>query len=283
MVSIPCQGDNHHSSSDFYKNLLLFVIINLKIPTRWWCLILQLSPWGLHKWCSQVRGGWSPIFFLLPFSIFPPFSRSFQVNRLLPAYNLNWWSFWGIYLTTSDPEHKEHTYFSYLLCLRKLFKKNFLFRLFLKFWTEVEEYLLKNIVFIFECPPPWLMVYVPTPLSLVLPRSLLPSHLPQFWPVHGGSAVMEMSLGGREITLEAPCCFQDHRDQGSREDSVDLAQLRGATQRNSTGLPLCRVCSQLPKFPTLGCWDTSITASYSFEGKTNVSFCTLTSKFRQPN
>ena len=154
MVSIPCQGDNHHSSSDFYKNLLLFVIINLKIPTRWWCLILQLSPWGLHKWCSQVRGGWSPIFFLLPFSIFPPFSRSFQVSRLLPAYNLNWWSFWGIYLTTSDPEHKEHTYFSYLLCLRKLFKKNFHFRLFLKFWIEVEEYLLKNIVFIFECPPP---------------------------------------------------------------------------------------------------------------------------------
>ena len=151
MVSAPCQGTNHHSTSDFYKNLLLFVIINLKIPTRWWCLILQLSPWGLHKWCSQVRGGWSPIFFLLPFSIFPPFSRSFQVSRLLPAYNLNWWSFWGIYLTTSDPEHKEHTYFSYLLCLRKLFKKNFHCRLFLKFWTEVEEYLLKNIVFIFEC------------------------------------------------------------------------------------------------------------------------------------
>ena len=153
MVSVPCQGTNHHSTSDFYKNLLLFVIINFKIPTCWWFLILQLSPWGSHKRCSQARGGWSPVFFLLPFSIFPPFSSFFQVSRPLPAYNLNWYSFWGTYLTTSDPEHKEHTYFSYLLCLRKLFKKNFHFRLFLKFWMEVEEYFLKNTVFIFECSP----------------------------------------------------------------------------------------------------------------------------------
>ena len=86
-------------------------------------------------------------------SSFPPFSRFFQVSRLLPAYNLNRWSFWGTYLTTSDPKHKEHTYFSYLLCLRKLFKKNFHFCLFLKFWTEVEEYLLNNTVFIFESSP----------------------------------------------------------------------------------------------------------------------------------
>jgi len=42
-------------------------------------------------------------------------------------------AFWGTYLTTSDPEHKEHTYFSFLLCLRKLFKKKFHFCLFLKF------------------------------------------------------------------------------------------------------------------------------------------------------
>ena len=59
--------------------------------------------------------------------------------------------------------HKEHTYFSYLLCLRKLFKKNFHFRLFLKFWTEVEEYLLKNTIFIFESSPQdwWFMSPVP--------------------------------------------------------------------------------------------------------------------------
>ena len=143
----------------FIKNLLLFVILtdliwsDLKIPTCRWFLILQLSPWGLHKWCSQARGGWSLVFFLLLFSISPLFSRSFQVSRLLPAYNLRWFSFWGTYLTTSDPEHKEHTYFSYLLCLRKFFKKNFHFILFLKFWTEVEEYLLKNTVFIFESSP----------------------------------------------------------------------------------------------------------------------------------
>ena len=162
MVSIFCQGTKHHSTSDFYKNLLLFVIINLKIPTCRQFLILQLSPWGLHKWCSQARGGWSPVFFLLLFSISPLFSRSFQISRLLPAYNLRWFSFWGTYLTTSDPEHKEHTYFSYLLCLRKLFK-NFHFCLFLKFWTEVEEYLLNNTVFIFESSPhdQWSMFPLP--------------------------------------------------------------------------------------------------------------------------
>ena len=152
MVSIPCQGNNHHSTSDFYKNLLHFVIINPKVPTCRWFLTLQLSPWGLHKCHGQARGGWSPVFFLLPFSIFLPFSSFFQVNWLLPAYNLNHCSFWGTYWTTSDPEHKGCTYFSYLLCLRKLFK-NFHFCLFLKFWTEVEEYLLNNTVFIFESSP----------------------------------------------------------------------------------------------------------------------------------
>ena len=122
-----------------------------------------MTSWGLHKWHSQARGGWSPIFFLLPFSIFLPFSRSFQVSRLLPAYNLNQCSFWGTYLTTSDPEHKEHIYFSYLLCLRKLFKNNFHFCLFLKFWTEIEEYLLKNTVFNFKSSPQdwWSMSPVP--------------------------------------------------------------------------------------------------------------------------
>ena len=115
---VPFQGNNHNSTSDFYKNLLVFVIINLKIPTCRWFLILQLSPWVLHKPHSQARRGWSPIFFLLPFSIFPSFSSFFQVSRLLPAYNLN------LNWTTSDPEHKEHIYFIYLFCLRKLSRKN---------------------------------------------------------------------------------------------------------------------------------------------------------------
>ena len=109
-------------------------------------------------------------------SSFPPFSRFFQVSRLLPAYNLNRWSFWGTYLTTSDPKHKEHTYFSYLLCLRKLFKKNFHFCLFLKFWTEVEEYLLNNTVFIFESSPhdglcPHSPVSAPTQVLVIITSS----------------------------------------------------------------------------------------------------------------
>ena len=123
-------------------------------------------------------------------SSFPPFSRFFQVSRLLPAYNLNRWSFWGTYLTTSDPKHKEHTYFSYLLCLRKLFNKNFHFCLFLRFWTEVEEYLLNNTVFIFESSPHdwWSMSPLPCLCSYpgicyhhISPRSDLFMQSQQWW------------------------------------------------------------------------------------------------------
>ena len=161
---VPFQGNNHNSTSDFYKNLLVFVIINLKIPTCRWFLILQLSPWVLHKPHSQARGGWSSIFFLLPFSIFPSFSSFFQVSRLLPAYNLN------LNWTTSDPEHKEHTYFSYLLWFWKFVKKNFHFRLFLKFWTEVEGYLLKNTEFTFESSPQDWWSMSPLPCLWSYPR-----------------------------------------------------------------------------------------------------------------
>ena len=52
--------------------------------------------------------------------------------------------------------------------------------------------------------------------------------------------------------MEVLCCFQDHRDQQSREHGVGLAHIREA-QRNSTGLSLCRVYSQLSKFSTMGC------------------------------
>ena len=81
--------------------------------------------------------------------------------------------------------------------------------------------------------------------------------------------MMGMSLEGRErerereteteteteteMIPEACCCSQDHREQGAREDGVGLAYLSGATQRNSLGLPLCRISSQLPMFPKSGC------------------------------
>ena len=134
---------------------------------------MQVSSACLHEvYTSDIakRGEAGPQYS----SSFPPFSRFFQVSRLLPAYNLNRWSFWGTYLTTSDPKHKEHTYFSYLLCLRKLFNKNFHFCLFLKFWTEVEEYLLNNTVFIFESSPrtdglcPYSPVSAPTQVLVII-------------------------------------------------------------------------------------------------------------------
>ena len=71
-------------------------------------------------------------------------------KQLLPEHNLNQYSFWETYLTTSDLQHKVWIYFSYLFFSRKLFKNSFHFCLFLKFWTQIEEYLLKETAFIFE-------------------------------------------------------------------------------------------------------------------------------------
>ena len=61
------------------------------------------------------------------------------------------------------------------------------FGLFLKFWTQIEESLLKNIVFIFESSPRILGLTVMLPLSCLwlLCRSFLLSYLPQFWSTHG--------------------------------------------------------------------------------------------------
>ena len=119
-------------------------------------------------------------------------------KQLLSEYNLSCCSFWETYLTTSDPQHKGWTYISYLSCSRKLLRKSFHLCLFLKFLTQIEEYLLKNTVFIFESSPPRQMVYVSTPLSLLLPRSLLLSHIPQFWSVLQVQQDVGMSLGERE-------------------------------------------------------------------------------------
>ena len=69
--------------------------------------------------------------------------------------------------------------------------------------------------------PPGMMVYVPTPLSLLLPRSLLLSHLPQFWSAHAGSAGWWDEPGREaERTPEAHCCSKNHREQAAREDDV---------------------------------------------------------------
>ena len=62
------------------------------------------------------------------------------------------------------------------------------------------------------------MFHVPTPLSLV-PTQVL--------------AVITSPSVLRERETEGHC-FQDHREQGFREDDVGLAHLSGATHRNSS-------------------------------------------------
>ena len=75
-------------------------------------------------------------------------------KQLLSEYNLSWCSFWETYLITSDPQHKGWTYTSSLFCSRKLLRKSFPFCLFLKFWTEIEEYLLRNTYYSSLTVPP---------------------------------------------------------------------------------------------------------------------------------
>ena len=110
----------------------------------------------------------------------------------------------------------------------------------------------------------------PFPCLSFLCSFLVLSHLPQFWlALDGLNSDGDEPRGERkrerEMIPEACCCSQDHREEGAGEEGVGLAHLGGATQRNSLGLCLCRVSSQLPRFPKSRCWDTSITASYSFE------------------
>ena len=101
----------------------------------------QLARWGeAGPQCS------------LPFSS-PSSIQVLSSKQVLPECNLNWCSSWGIYLTTSDLEHKGHIHFNYLLCLRKLFRKSFHFCFFLKLWIPIEEYFLRTQYSSFKVPP----------------------------------------------------------------------------------------------------------------------------------
>ena len=151
------------------------------------------------------------------------------------------------------------------------------FGLFLKFWTQIEESLLKNIVFNFESSPRilGLMVYVTTLLPLVTMQVFSTLISPPILIYSWQDQQLQGWVWERETTPEAHCCSWDHRRQAPREDGVALVHMSGEAQRNSTGFHLCRVCSQLPRFPKSGCWHTSITASYLFMGKREVSFLHL--------
>ena len=112
----------------------------------------------------------------------------------------------------------------------------------------------------------------PLPCLWFLLRSLLPSHLPQFWPVHGRTN-SDGDKPGRERwpqKLAAVPRITGNRDLGN----MMWAWLTwvGQLKKTALGSPFCRVCSQLPRLPKSGCWHTSITACYSFEGKRDVRF-----------
>ena len=112
----------------------------------------------------------------------------------------------------------------------------------------------------------------PLPGLWFLLRSLLPSHLPQFWPAHGRTN-SDRDKTGRERwpqKLAAVPRITGNRDSGN----MMWAWLTwvGQLKETALGSPFGRVCSQLPRLPKSGCWHTSITACYSFEGKRDVRF-----------
>ena len=115
------------------------------------------------------------------------------------------------------------------------------------------------------------------PCLWFLLRSLLLSHLPQFWPVHGRTNSDGDKPGGERERwpqkLAAVPRITGNRDSGN----MMWAWLTWVGQLNETALgsPFCRVCSQLPRLLESGCWHTSITACYSFEGKRDVHFLHL--------
>ena len=115
------------------------------------------------------------------------------------------------------------------------------------------------------------------PCLWFLLRSLLLSHLPQFWPVHGRTNSDGDKPGGERKRwpqkLAAVPRITGNRDSGNMMWAC-LTWV-GQLKETALGSPFCRVCSQLPRLLKSGCWHKSITACYSFEGKRDVHFLHL--------
>ena len=115
------------------------------------------------------------------------------------------------------------------------------------------------------------------PCLWFLLRSLLLSHLPQFWSVHGRTNSDGDKPGGERKRwpqkLAAVPRITGNRDSGN----MMWAWLTwvGQLKETALGFPFCRVCSQLPRLLKSGCWHKIITACYSFEGKRDVHFLHL--------
>ena len=110
------------------------------------------------------------------------------------------------------------------------------------------------------------------PCLWFLLRSFLLSHLLQFWPVHGRTN-SDGDKPGRERWPQKRAAVP--RITGNRNSGkIMWAWLTwvGQLKKTALGSPFCRVCSQLSRLLKSGCWHTSITACYSFEGKRDVRF-----------
>ena len=160
---------------------------------------------------------------------------------------------------------------------KELFRKSFHFCSFPNFEHKLRSTFFKT-QYLSSKDPPGLMVYVSTPLSLVPTQVLAAIPSP---PILICSCWVSRMVGwawerSRERTPEARYCSKDHREQAVREDDVSSLSewLSWVGQLKETALGSPSAESAL-SFPKLGCWDTSITASYSFGGKRDLSFLHL--------
>lgn len=126
---------------------------HLRCKHKYWMCMEFLFNCKHFLCANSIRGSWSRESSedVLKF-IFQILShKQLLLNIILP-----WYSFCREYLklNTSGCKHKGYIHFSYLFCLKKLFRKQFHFCFFLKLWTQSEEYFLENTVFVSESSLP---------------------------------------------------------------------------------------------------------------------------------
>ena len=128
----------------------------------------------------------------------PSIIQVLSSKQVLPECNLNWRSSWGIYLTTSDLEHKGCIHFNYLLCLRKLFRKSFHFCFLLKLWIQIEEYFLRTQYSSFKVPLRTDGLCPDSPVSGSYSGPCCQHTFPSSDLFMAGPTVMGISLGERD-------------------------------------------------------------------------------------
>lgn len=135
---------------------------------------------------------------------------------------------------------------------------------------------LKHSIHLQKSPQDWWsMSLLPCLCSYPGPCCYLIS--PPFWSAHirsqDGGWVWERERGPQKLAAASRITGASSQGRWCSSLSGWLTWV-GQLKETALGSPSAE-SAQLPRFPKLGCWDTSITASHSFRGKRNLSFLHL--------